>query len=73
MATVLGELLDDLHKLSRPDKLRVMQFLLAELADEEKVLLQQSVDFEIWSPFDAAETADALLALLEADERSAAR
>jgi hypothetical protein len=66
----LSDLLPELHKLSRPDKLRAMRFLVYELAVDEDILLTQTQDFEIWSPYDAAEAADDLYALLKADEQS---
>ncbi len=62
------ELLPSLRKLSRADKLRVMQFLVQELAQEEG-LLQTAQSYAVWSPFEAHDAARTLLAVLE-DERS---
>jgi hypothetical protein len=39
----LIELFPNLRKLSRPDKLKVIQFLIAELALEEEASLQPGV------------------------------
>lgn len=60
------ELLPTLQKLSRAEKLRVMQFLLSELAREEADLLKPGMTYPIWSPYDAFEAADTMLKALEA-------
>lgn len=70
MAAALRDILDDLHQLSRPDKLRAMRFLLDELARDTHAAPEAST-FEIWSPYAADETAEAVLAMLREDERSA--
>ena len=45
--TVL-DLLPTLRNLSRADKLKVMQFLIAELAREEEPALQQGATYSVW-------------------------
>ena len=60
------ELLPTLQKLSRAEKLRVMQFLLSELAREEADLLKPGMTSAIWSPYDAFEAAYTMLKALEA-------
>lgn len=60
------ELLPTLQKLSRADKFRLMQFLVAQLAQEETDGLQQSRTYPVWSPDDAFEAADTMLKALEA-------
>jgi hypothetical protein len=62
------ELLNELHKLNRADKLRVVQLLVNELADGQTSLLKEGVEYEIWSPYDAYEAADTLLKLLQGDK-----
>jgi CheY-like chemotaxis protein len=59
------ELLDRLHRLSRGDKLRVIQLLASDLATEEEAYLTAGASYEVWSPFDAPEAASALLRMLE--------
>ena len=46
----LTELFPTLRKLPRADKLKVMQFLIAELAQEEEPSLQPGATYPISSP-----------------------
>ncbi|MBZ0281437.1 MAG: hypothetical protein K8L97_11915 [Anaerolineae bacterium] len=62
----LEELVSELHKLSRADKLRAVQILVHDLAIEENALLR-GTHFEVWSPFDAPSAAETLLQMLEED------
>ena len=63
-----SELLTELQKLNRADKLRAVQFLVHELAVEEEALLTPGIQYEVWSPYDAPGAAQTLLTLLEADK-----
>lgn len=64
----IAELLPTLRKLPRSEKLKVMQFLLAELAqEEEEPSLQPGATYWIWSPFNTHTAAHQLSALLESD------
>jgi hypothetical protein len=63
----ITELLPTLQKLSRADKLKVMQFLVEELAAEEASLLQPGVTYHVWSPYNSHEAAQKLALLLEED------
>jgi hypothetical protein len=67
----LTELLPNLKELNRADKLRAMQFLLAEITKEEAVLLLPDGEYPVWSPYDADEAGQTLLAALEAEETHA--
>jgi len=60
----LTELLPILRELSRADKLRVMQFLVLELAKEEDALLTSEGSYPIWSPYEAFDPAAVLLDVL---------
>ncbi|MBD0387433.1 MAG: hypothetical protein ICV54_13145 [Nostoc sp. C3-bin3] len=65
-----ADLFPTLHKLSRADKLKVMQFLVQELATEEEALsLQRGVTYHVWSPYNSHEAANKLAALLEQDKQ----
>ncbi len=66
----IDELLSELRKLNRADKMRAMQVLVIELASEEEALLSPGVHYEVWSPYDAPDTASELLRLLEAEGKS---
>jgi hypothetical protein len=61
-----AELLLTLQLLPRPDKLRAMQFLSAELAREErKAIIEVGESYPVWSPFDAHDAAAILLQVLQ--------
>ncbi len=60
------ELYPTLKSLPRADKLKVMQFLAAELAEEEPTL-QPGAVYEIWSPLNSHEAAHKLAKLLESE------
>lgn len=61
------ELLPVLRELGRADKLRVMQFLVSEIAREEGLLLA-GAEYPVWSPFNAFDAANTLLSVLADDE-----
>lgn len=66
----MTELLPTLKKLSRGDKLQVMQFLISELAKEEnETTLEQGATYRVWSPFNSHEAAHKLAQLLEEDQK----
>ena len=64
----IEELMGELHKLKRSDKLRAIQALAQDLAVEEETLIPNA-HYEVWSPFDSASTANALLNMLNKSER----
>jgi hypothetical protein len=57
-------LLDELKALNREEKLRVVQILVNELADNESILDSNAV-YEVWSPQDDGNVAETLMQLLE--------
>jgi hypothetical protein len=59
------ELFLTLRNLPRADKLKVMQFLIAELAQEEEPSLQPGATYPVWSPLNSHEAAHKLAQLLE--------
>lgn len=59
------ELFSTLRNLSRADKLKVMQFLVVELAQEEEPSLQPGATYPVWSPLNSHEAAHKLAQLLE--------
>ena len=66
------ELLTELRQLSHSDKLRVVQLLVNELAAEEGPTILPDQDYEIWSPYDAFEAAQALKDALEEHKKRSA-
>jgi hypothetical protein len=70
MDMVSEMLLAELHRLSRAEKLRVVQILVNELASEEETLLSPDREYEAWSPYDSADTARQLMELLEKDKQT---
>ena len=62
----LTELYPTIRQLPRADKLRLMQFLVVDLAHEEDVsLLSADADYPIWTPLHAHEAAETLSQMLE--------
>lgn len=62
----LEELLPTLQTLPRADKLRIVQYLVSELAKEEGIaLFEADKDYPIWTPHNCFEAADTLLNALE--------
>ena len=64
----LLDLLPTLRNLPRADKLKVMQFLIAELAREEEPALQQGATYSVWSPLNSHEAAHKLAQLLASEQ-----
>lgn len=62
----LTELFPNIKLLPRADKLRLMQFLVVELAQEEGIsLLAAGAEYPIWTPLNAFGAAETLLNMLE--------
>ena len=62
----LTELFPTVKLLPRADKLRLMQFLVVDLAHEEGVsLLTADAEYPVWTPLNAFDAADTLLQMLE--------
>ena len=64
----LPDLFPALRELNRADKLRAMQFLVSELAKEEDTLITAGEEYALWSPYNAFDAANTLLAALKAAE-----
>ena len=45
------QLLSELHKLTRADKLRVVQALVNDLAVEEETFFEPGVEYPIYTPY----------------------
>ncbi|MFM2060425.1 MAG: hypothetical protein RLZZ507_95 [Cyanobacteriota bacterium] len=63
------ELFPTLRNLTRADKLKVMQFLVSELAKDEEPSLEQGATYSIVSPLNSHAAAHQLAQLLEADKQ----
>jgi hypothetical protein len=62
----LTELVPGIRMLPRADKLRLMQFLVIGLAQEEDIpLLSAEAECPVWSPLNAFDAADTLLQMLQ--------
>ena len=62
----LLELFPAVKTLPRADKLRLMQFLVIDLAQEEGVpLLTANVEYPVWTPLNAFDAADTLVQMLK--------
>ena len=65
----LVELVPSVKQLPRAEKLRLMQFLVVDLAQGEGVpLLPAESEYPIWTPLDATEAADTLRQMLESQK-----
>ena len=65
----MADLLHRLGTLPRADKLRVMQFLVSELAKEEGTLqLEEKGNYPLWTPYDAFDAAKTLLDVLQEEQ-----
>ena len=64
---ISDELLEELHKLNRADKLRVIQLLAGDLVTEE-AHFASGATYEVWSPYDAPEAAETLLKMISEDQ-----
>jgi hypothetical protein len=64
----ITELFPTLRNLSRADKLKVMQFLVTEIAQEEEPSLQSGATSPVWSPFNSHDAAHILAQLLETEQ-----
>lgn len=63
---MITELLPKVQTLPKADKLRLMQFLVSELAREEGItLLQPNAEYPIWTPYNAFDAANILLNALK--------
>jgi hypothetical protein len=62
------ELFPTLRSLPRVDKLKIMQFLIEELAREEEPTLQQGATYSLWSPLNSHAAAQKLGQLLESEQ-----
>ena len=62
----LAELFPVIKTLPRADKLRLMQFLVVDLARAEGVpLFEAEAEYPIWTPLNAFDAAETLMRLLE--------
>ena len=62
------ELFPTLRGLNRADKLKVIQFLVAELAREEEPTLEPGATYPVWSPLNSHQAAHQLAQLLESEQ-----
>lgn len=68
----LTDLFPTVKELPRADKLRLMQFLVVDLAQDEGVpLLTAGAEYPIWTPFNAFDAADTLMKMLEEHKAAA--
>jgi hypothetical protein len=68
--SLLAELIPEAQSLSRIDKLRLIQLLAAELADDEGSDIKASQSYAVWSPDSAFKAADVMLQALANEGKS---
>jgi len=64
--SVVNQLLPTLKALQRSDKLRIIQFLIGQLEQEEGINKNNS---PVWTPYNAFNAADTLLNMLAEDKQ----
>jgi hypothetical protein len=64
----LAEMLPEVQRLSRLDKIRLIQFLAQELEGDEEGLIEAGRSYPIWSPDRAFTAAAALLQALDEEK-----
>lgn len=62
----LEQLIHELHKLNRADKLRAIQVLAADLSAEEEAWLNPGAVYEIFTPYGNEAAAQVLYEVLQA-------
>jgi hypothetical protein len=62
------EVLPTLRQLNRADKIRVVQFLVNEIAREEEIFFEEGKSYPVWSPFESHKAAEQLVNLLEEEK-----
>ena len=67
---VSSEILSELHRLSKTDKLQVIQILVADVAREEGAPAVPAGEYAVWAPHDAFEAAETLLGALDRDAKA---
>ncbi|MBF2088555.1 MAG: hypothetical protein IGR80_09800 [Synechococcales cyanobacterium K44_A2020_017] len=61
----LAELMSQIQELPKIDKLRLMQFLVTELVQEEDAnFFVANQEYPVWSPYNCSEAANVLMNLL---------
>lgn len=69
----LTELLPAIYALPRADKLRLMQVLVFEIANEETLTIPTTeTPHAIWAPYEAYDAAATLLQVLDVDKATIA-
>jgi hypothetical protein len=63
----LNELFPVVKSLPRADRLRLMQLLVIDLAQEEGIsLFEAEAEYPVWTPLNAFDAAETLMQLLQA-------
>jgi hypothetical protein len=66
----LTDLMSQIKKLPKIDKLRLMQFLVTELVKEEDAnFFVANQEYPVWSPYHCSEAANVLMDLLATKQR----
>jgi hypothetical protein len=61
----LTEIIPSLKKLSRQEKIKAIQFLASDLAEEEIEQIEADKSYEIWSPYNAFSAEKTLTEMLQ--------
>jgi hypothetical protein len=61
----LTEIIPSLKKLSSQEKIKAIQFLATELAQEKIENIEPNKNYEVWSPYDACSAEKTLTKMLK--------
>ena len=69
MSMTVSELFPQLSKLSRVEKLKIIEFLASSLAQDEPINeLTPNSTYQVWSPYDSHQASHQLASLFEKEE-----
>ena len=66
----VAELLPTLKALNHKEKIRAIQFLANEVAQEENIFFEEGASYQVWSPFESYQAAGQLMELLEKEKNN---
>ncbi len=67
---MLEQLIPEAKSLSRDDKLRLVQVLVNDIAEDAALTSKYGANFAVWSPVDAHAAGDVMLDALAKDSRA---
>jgi hypothetical protein len=66
----LAELIALVNNLSQSDKLSLFKLLAVQIPDAELQVIFSASEYPVWSPYDATESADILMQMIQNDQET---